>query len=98
MEDLQTIKRGIELSLSMVRSSSTPIKETASAGFYQNSIDPESNYQLLRILLPEHAHCFPEISGGRQRFTVRFMELENGNDRPTQVEEDVEFELHCCVL
>ncbi len=98
MEDIQTIKRGIHLSLNMVRSSCTPLIESATDGFYQKSVEPDINYQLIRVLLSETSPYFPEISGGRQRFTIRFMQFNNGDDRPSQCDEDIQFELHCCVL
>jgi cell division protein ZapD len=35
---------------------------------------------------------YPEISGGKHRFTVHFLKP-NGDDRPVQTSEDVEFML-----
>lgn len=97
-QDLSTIRKALKLALHMIRNSTTPTRECATKGFYQKPIESNVSCQLVRVILPAESKCFPEISGGRHRFTVRFMEQGNTLDRPVQSEEDVEFELHCCIL
>ena len=97
-QDLQLIKKSIKLSLDMMRNSSNPSLEKAERGFYQKTVESETACQLIRVILPEESTFYPEISGGRQRFTVRFMEYASINDRPSQTEATIDFELHCCNL
>lgn len=97
-QDLLTIRKALKLALHMIRNSTTPTRECATRGFYQKPIESNVACQLVRIVVPAEFRWFPEISGGRHRFTVRFMEQGSTSDRPTQTEEDVEFELHCCIL
>jgi cell division protein ZapD len=52
---------------------------------------------LLRVGLRRTQPYFAEISGGKHRFTIRFMNS-NASERPTQSEEDVAFQLTCCIL
>jgi len=96
--DLLIIKNSVRLALNMIRNSTNPSREIATNGFYQKPVDANLAHQLIRIKLPGDAKYFPEISGGKHRFSVRFMEQSSTTIRPAQSEEDIEFELHCCVL
>ncbi len=96
-EDLSVIRKSAELVLALTRSNAITKKETAEKGYYQQSIDSGAPYQLIRIITPRELKCFPEISGGKHRITVRFMEQAETQNRPVQTEKDVEFELHFCV-
>lgn len=96
--DIQPIRRATYLALDMIRNSSNPIKEKATSGFYQQAIDSNTPCQLIRVLLPTVTSYYPEISGGKHRFTIRFMEDTVTSNRPAQSDNDIEFELHCCVL
>ena len=96
-EDLSIIRRSTELVLRLARSNATSKKETAVGGFFQQLIESGATYQLIRIITSREVKCFPEISGGKHRITVRFMEQAETQNRPVQTEKDVEFELHFCV-
>ncbi len=96
-EDLLIIETGTNLVLNLIRNRASPSKETATAGFFQQSIEAGVVYQLIRIIIPKDLKCFPEVSGGKHRVTVRFMEQAETVNRPAQTEKDVEFELHFCV-
>ena len=96
-EDIQIINKSTNLVLNLIRSNANPTKETAKAGFFQQSIETGTTYQLIRIIIPRDLKCFPEISGGKHRVTVRFMEQAETANRPVQTEYDVEFELHYCI-
>ena len=97
LEDILIIQKSAELVLSLIRSNANPTKEIARAGVFQQSIETGVTYQLVRIIVPRNLKSFPEISGGKHRVTVRFMEQEETVSRPAQIEDDVEFELHFCV-
>ncbi len=92
------LREAISLSLKLVRESAGPTREIAHGGFYKKTLESSAHCQMIRVALPPHAECYPEISAGRQRFTVRFMHPVQGSTRPTQVEGDVTFELLCCLL
>jgi len=97
MEPFEPIQQSVNLILRMIRDSGQSTRETATSGFFQKSLDPNTTCQLLRVTVPGDIHYFPEISGGKHRFTVRFMAA-NFQDRPSQVDKDIEFTLTCCML
>ena len=55
-----------------------------------------SGCQLVRVMLPRDSDLFPEISGGKHRFTVRFLHQPDFTARPQQTAADVEFAMQCC--
>lgn len=97
-KDINIIHRAVKLALELIRNSSNPLIKTAIRGFYQQSIEADIPCQLIRVKLPVASIYYPEISGGKHRFTVRFMEQASMDQRPSQTGEDVDFELHCCNL
>ena len=96
--DLLVIKKAIVLSLHMIRNSTNPTTEYAESGFFQKPIESNLSCQLIRVILPRDSLFYPEISGGKHRFTIRFMEQKQTSLRPTQTNDTVAFELHCCIL
>ncbi|MEE8320379.1 MAG: cell division protein ZapD [Gammaproteobacteria bacterium] len=97
-DDLHVIRKSIALSLHMIRNSTNPTIELAETGFFQKPMESNLSCQLIRVIVPRDLKYYPEISGGKHRFTIRFMEQNQTNSRPTQTQETVEFELHCCIL
>ena len=59
-------------------------------GFYQ---DNGEDADLLRLQLPLDSQLYPQISGHKSRFAIRFMPLDSENG---QVPERLDFELACC--
>ncbi len=96
-EDLQPIDAAVRLLLALIRGSNNPSQEQAPGGFFQRNLDSQLPVQLIRVGIPRSAGLFAEISGGKHRFTVRFMESSE-IDRPVQSTRDVAFLLTCCVL
>ncbi len=92
------MRDGITLCLQLVRESSPTTREVAEGGFYQRNLAAATPCQMIRVALESDMPVFPEISAGRHRFTVRFMRLDNTDERPVQTEGDIEFRLNCCVL
>jgi cell division protein ZapD len=94
------IHDAIELVLNFIRQSNDATQEVAKAGFFQLSLPLELNepVQLLRVQVPKNTPYFAEISGGKHRFTVRFMALGIESERSTQTNRDVAFSLTCCQL
>jgi len=92
------LQEAISLCLQIVRESASATRETAESGFFQRTLDTAPPCQLIRVGLPADAPWFPEISAGKHRFTVRFMRLADVSQRPVQADEDVSFDLLCCVI
>jgi cell division protein ZapD len=92
------VRDGVDLSLSLVRSSASATQEVAVGGFFQRTLDAQQPYSLVRVLVDNELACFTEISAGKHRFTVRFMKQARAEDRSSQTEEDVAFRLACCGL
>lgn len=92
------IHDGIALILDLVRKSTGLSPMIAASGFYQRALDSSHPFQMIRVELPEDATCFPEVSAGKQRFTIRFLELNLDDGRTSQSADDIEFRLACCAL
>lgn len=97
-KDLAVIRNSVLLVLGLIRGSSNPGTETATRGFFQKSMEQNSSCQLIRVVMPSDSPYYPEISAGKHRVTIRFMEQADTCSRPVQTDTDVEFELHCCLL
>ncbi len=97
MTDFGPIRESVALILQLVRTSSHPRRECAEKGFFHQALDTQLPVQLVRVSVAEGLPYFAEISGGKHRFTVRFMSTSE-YDRPTQTEDDVTFELTSCVI
>ncbi len=88
----------LDILLNLLRNRCVTRNETAKAGFFQLSLDSQANCQILRVNVPQELSCFAEISGGRHRFTVRFILPATGSERPKQTTKDIDFNLQCCQL
>jgi len=97
LEKLEIISHPISLILDITRESSSPKNVTAEKGFYQQNIDSNAPVQLIRVGLNNDSEYFPEISAGKQRFSIRFM-LQQDGKRPIQYSDDLSFQLICCAL
>jgi cell division protein ZapD len=98
LESFGAVSESIALVLHLVRHSAPPTRECAEAGFLQKNLEPNLPSQLIRVAVPAALPYFAEISAGKHRFTVRFLELQSPDSRPTQTAEDVQFDLTCCVI
>lgn len=96
--ELDPLERCLRLLLMLLRESAAPSREVAERGLFQKTLDSAGSIQLLRVIVPANLEAFAEISGGKHRFTVRFMSQDHPGERPRQVEDDVEFGLVICQL
>jgi len=96
--NFDAIGQAIQLILKLTRDSTAMKLTLARGGVYQRTLDPNRACQLVRIALPPDLPCFVELSGGRHRFTARFMKFSTADVRARQTDEDIEFELACCVI
>ncbi len=98
IKPFQTIRKAIELVLNFIRQSSIPKPEKATAGFFQESLDSSMSFQLLRISVERSIPYYAEISGGKHRFSVRFMIPSAKDSRAKQCSDDIPFQLTCCLF
>jgi len=98
LEPFTDIRQANELVISLIRNSVDTMSVVAEEGFLQQSIESATPYQLLRVMIDDDIVCYPEISAGKHRFTVRFMTLDRENGHPRQVDEDIDFRLALCRL
>ncbi len=97
LDQFVAVKAAIDISLRLIRSGTAFSDAQAETGFFQRSLDGNQPTQLIRVQIPADTRYFPEISGGKHRFTVRFMQFDI-NQRPQQINEDVAFRLSCCSM
>jgi len=97
MQGLEPIRDGVALLLSLARDSNEPKRAHALQGFFQGTLDSQAAVQMIRVALDPKLAMFPEVSGHRHRFSIRFMEAEN-TGRPTQTTRDLDFLLTTCVF
>ncbi|MBE9562506.1 MAG: cell division protein ZapD, partial [Proteobacteria bacterium] len=87
-----------QLVLYLIRNSVNISQQSAMSGFYRQILNGDTTYQLIQVvMLPEHP-CYPQISSGKQRFTIRFFEYPQVNQPPMQSQQDINFELRCCMM
>jgi cell division protein ZapD len=105
IEDLQLwvgsfslLSESVDLCLALVRDSGVSSNETAAGGFFQRNLESTSPCQMIRVFLASNSPFFPEISAGRHRFSVRFMEQLQSNQRASQSQEDISFKLVSCII
>lgn len=94
---LEPVSNAIALTLSLARTSAAPRQVTAADGFFQEALDTQAPAQLVQVTLSDNAHLFPEISGHKNRFSIRFMNTAD-TARPAPWREDTPFILTCCVF
>ncbi|THB74840.1 MAG: cell division protein ZapD [Gammaproteobacteria bacterium] len=92
------IKSACSLILGLIRDSSLSKPQQAEAGMYQQSLDKDHPCQLVRISLPRDAGIYPETSGNKRHFTVRFMGEDPESGKNKQVVETVEFKITVCTI
>ena len=94
---LRPVRHANDLLIKLIRESAGSRNETAEKGFYQQTLDTSNNYQMIRVGVTADDNVFPEVSGGKHRFSVRFMEA-SITARPHQVNKEVNFQLTLCGL
>jgi len=95
--ELNLVNRPIALILGILRESANPSQQCAETGFYQQSLDSNVETKLIRVSINSQLPYFAELSGGKHRFTVRFLEPRESG-RPMQTNDNVTFQLNCCSL
>ncbi len=94
-EQIQVVRSAVYLLLRMIRHSTTFVPNQAIRGFFQQNLDRDLKIQMVRVALPATSGLFAEISGGRHRFSIRFMQSEPGRSA-IQTDQDIAFRLNIC--
>jgi len=94
--DLLPFERAIVLYLKLLRDSVPGDPLVAAGGIYLHT--PTGPSVLVRVHVAQSAEVYPEISAGRHRFTVRFMQVRDISSRAQQSRDDIAFQLQCCDL
>jgi len=83
----------IELLMELFYQSGETQEITAEGGFYQSSLSYDRDYQIMSIELPDDSKVYPEISAGKQRFSVRFVDATMLEERGKQIIDNIYFKL-----
>lgn len=94
LSGLSPITKTVSLLLDLIRNSATATTETAVNGVFQLTANSDS--ELIIIQPPDKGNLYPEISGGRHRVFIRFMEFTDINNKTNQANKDVTFLLKTC--
>ena len=94
----KAIAQAIQMIPRLVRDSATVKPATAESGFFQKTLDSNHPCQLVRVAVDKTTPYYAEISGGRHRFTVRFLEFSNKDGHVRQTSNTIDFKLECCVI
>lgn len=97
LNNLSPLQKGIDLLLQIIRNSGIFEEKSAESGFYQRTFEANIHCHLVQTRLPKTETCFPEVSGGKHRLTIRFLELPS-TGRPKQTDQTVQFDVCFCIL
>lgn len=97
-DSLAPLEKGIRIVLMLLRESAAPREELAVGGNFQYSLNSQNSFQLVRVMVESSRNIFPEISGGKHRFSIRFMTQPDIEQRPMPTTDDIPFRLVCCLL
>ena len=98
LEPYDLLHQSLHQLLKHVRESNVPREEVAENGFFQKALDGNMPYQLLRISLASDTSLYPEISGNRQRISIRFMQQETADTKPVQTSASTRFMMTTCLF
>ena len=101
LQELAPIQQAVELLLKLNRDSAEPQPFIAKAGQYQQQLGNSYPYQMIRVFLPHLSSVYPEVSGSKHMFTIRFIhaDVENSSGaKKRQIGDDIPFHLALCLL
>jgi len=95
--EVAAVHEAVDLLLNLIRHSTTMSQQQATNGFFQQSLPSGASIQMVQVFLPENANLYAEISGGKHRFSIRFMESQDW-EHPCQTERNISFGLNVCII
>ncbi len=98
LSELAPVRRATDLLLSLIRDSAVAEPRHATRGVYQHDQEEGRIARLLRIGLDPAIPCHVEVSGGKHRYTIRFIDMSRGLSRPVPADYDIAFQLTACLL
>ena len=96
LESFAPISDAVSYILWLTRQTCQPMQRTVESGLYQTNLQGDASPSLIRVLLPVETGIYPEISAGKQRFTLRFFHWRGTDTRAVQVKDPVTFLLALC--
>lgn len=96
-DEISAVHEAVDLVLNLIRHSTRASQKHAQNGFFQQSLPSGASIQMVQVLLPGDSDLYAEISGGKHRFSIRFMESIDW-EHPSQTELDVAFGLNVCII
>ncbi|EMA3640514.1 MULTISPECIES: cell division protein ZapD [Providencia] len=90
LKSLMPLKDALDTILSLIRHAGAFELKECHNGFYQDSVEDK---ELLRVKLSSDKLIFPQISGHKTRFAIRFLHIDSENGI---VPTTMAFELSCC--
>ncbi|MTD41010.1 cell division protein ZapD [Erwinia sp. CPCC 100877] len=90
LASLAPLRQPLEMVLELIRNGTPLRKHTSLNGFYQDNGD---DADLLRLRLATDSGLYPQISGHKSRFAIRFVPLDSEHGT---VPARLDFELACC--
>jgi cell division protein ZapD len=94
ISSLKPITKSAALLIELLRGSANARPLIAENGMYQ--VSENGNCDMLIIGLKDNLNIFPEVSGGKHRVFLRFLEFNDIYNKPQQSTKSIEFELSCC--
>ncbi|WP_251357995.1 cell division protein ZapD [Kangiella sp. TOML190] len=88
----------LKILLRLFRENAPFALRTAYAGRYQHNFDKSSNPQMVRIKLDSSEPCFPEVSGSKHCFNIRFL-IPNKSEHEADIvacDQQRQFEIAIC--
>lgn len=95
--EVSPVHEAVELLLNLIRHSTTYTRCQASAGFYQQGLPSGASVQMIQVRIPRLDQLYAEISGGKHRFSIRFMECSD-LEHPTQSDRNLAFDLNISII
>lgn len=101
LRELEPIQQAVELLLKLNRNSAEPQQAIAEGGQYQQQLENNYPFQMIRVYLPHLSTYYPEISGSKHMFTIRFIRSKSDKQSEPQnrlITDDLPFQLALCLL
>lgn len=96
-DSISSVENAVSLALGLIRHSADPVREHANSGFFQQTIESKSKPQMVRVSISDESALYAEISGGKHRFSIRFMDTTDW-EHPALTQKDAPFLLTLCAV
>ena len=94
LNQLKLVENSLVMLLSFLREKTRFQNMTSKSGFYQGTV--EDKVELVRIQCDRSSGIYPVVSGSRNRYGIKFMQLNPESGTSGAVTNTIEFQLACC--